>query len=291
MSTRSGFNKHFLGLRTPFPNVAHIKGDIVKLGRKTLIPYTHFSVCLSKSRRLAHFVAWNVDGASRQPDLTCDDRIRFDSRLPSDRQIGASLYSHNPLDRGHIARRADVAWGPRAEHANNDSCHYTNLAPQHRDFNQSAAGGIWGELENHILNHAEAQDQRLSIFAGPIFTHDDPEYRGVRLPLEFWKLVTYRSARRSRRLAAAGFVLSQRRAIRHFLEKRESAAAAETSSGVGAAEMQSEIDLTDFKCYQQPVSHLSALTGLDFSEYNAVDVMDHVSMVLTELSSLEAIVL
>ncbi len=37
--------------------------DAVLFEDRTSIPYTHFSLCLSAERRMARYVAWNVDGA------------------------------------------------------------------------------------------------------------------------------------------------------------------------------------------------------------------------------------
>ena len=67
-----------------------------------------------------------------------------DPRLAADAQVGNELYRANRLDRGHLARRADLLWGSTSEakKANTDSFFYTNITPQMDDFNQSARDGV-----------------------------------------------------------------------------------------------------------------------------------------------------
>ena len=156
------------------------------------LPYMHFTVAMSRSRRLARWVAWNIDGQTRFLDIGRDDqRFRVDPRLPADAQVTDEVYSDNRLDRGHLARRADLLWGTRAdaERANFDSFYFTNITPQMDTFNQAERFGVWGRLEIALL--AAVDQQRACVLAGPVLGPDDPEYRGVRIPREFWKLLAY----------------------------------------------------------------------------------------------------
>lgn len=249
IGARSGYDADFLGLHAPMPTMSiGQKRDAVNFGRAQTIPYTHFSVCLSAKRRLAKFVAWNIDG-SRKVQLGSQS-FRTDPRIDKKYQSDNSLYSGNKLDRGHIARRADLAWGPIAEarQANRDSYFYTNIAPQHERFNQSSRGGLWGRLENLILEEAATEDIRVSVIAGPIFGDDDPEYRGVKIPRDFWKLVAYRGADKT--LNAACFVLSQSTLL----------------SDIEA------FDFDPFRLYQISVSELSSRTNLGFEAYEEADI-------------------
>ena len=249
---RAGFDSNFLGIKVPIPHMStSIKRDAVNFGRANLIPYTHFSVCLSAKRRMARFVAWNIDGARKV--VLKSHRFRQDPRLGRKVQFSNSLYANNKLDRGHIARRADLAWGrvPEAKQANRDSYYYTNIAPQHERYNQSKRGGIWGRLENIILQQAAAQDIRVSVLAGPVFRDDDPEYRGARIPQEYWKLVAYRGA--GGKLTSSSFVLSQ-------------------------VDLLSDIEtiaFDPFKLFQVSVEELSERTGLGFGAYAASDVLSN----------------
>ncbi len=68
--------------------------------------------------------------------------------------------------------------------ANDDTFFFTNCSPQHARFNQS----LWAELEDYLLNSADTRGFRASVFTGPVFTPEDPPYRGVRLPAAYWKV-------------------------------------------------------------------------------------------------------
>ncbi len=104
----------------------------------------------------------------------------LDPRIPADAQVGNDLYADNRLDRGHLARRADLTWGSEDEawQANRDSFRYTNVTPQMDDFNQSSRQGLWGRLEDALYEDVEIDDLKASVMAGPVFGHDDQVYRG-----------------------------------------------------------------------------------------------------------------
>lgn len=36
---------------------------------------------------------------------------------------------------------------------------FPNISPQHKAFNQSRLGGVWGQLENYVLDNAVAEVQ------------------------------------------------------------------------------------------------------------------------------------
>ncbi|MBC2934268.1 DNA/RNA non-specific endonuclease [Nocardioides sp. zg-1228] len=190
------------------------------------LDYTHFTVRMHPERRLAWWVAWNIDGLRLFPGESISrsgERFRLDPRLPADAQVGEAAYADNDLDRGHVARRSDLLWGTLAEarQANSDSFFFTNITPQHQDFNQSGRGGVWGLLENAVLALDGLQDRRLSLFAGPVLAPTDPLYRGVRLPVEYWKVVVYVA---DDQLRAKAFVLTQdlsglERAVPDFLDE------------------------------------------------------------------------
>ncbi len=176
-----------------------------------LLDYTHFSLQMHATRRLASWVAWNIDGLSLFPGESISrsgEDFRADPRIPEDEQTLDAAYAGNDLDRGHIARRSDLLWGTLAEarQANSDSFFFTNITPQHQDFNQSGRGGVWGLLENAVLELEGLEDRRLTLFGGPVLAPDDPPYRGVQLPVEHWKVVVYRL---DEELRAKAFVLTQ----------------------------------------------------------------------------------
>lgn len=207
----SDYDAGFLGSAVPLPAAdAGVDSDLLVVAGTTVIPYTHFSLAMSRSRRFARWVAWNIDGAAIRRLSRSNISFRRDERLPAEAQVGDELYRNNPLDRGHLARRADLLWGSLAEarQANVDSFFFTNITPQHEGFNQSGAGGIWGQLEDALFAEVDVADLRVSVMGGPIFAENDPVYRGVRLPRRFWKILYYREGD-DPTVRARGYVLTQ----------------------------------------------------------------------------------
>lgn len=215
-----------------------------------LLTYTHFTLQMNATRRLASWVAWNIDGLTlfSGDDIgRSGEAFRADPRIPRGDQTLDDAYAGNELDRGHLARRSDLLWGTLAEaqQANSDSFYFTNITPQHQDFNQSGRGGVWGLLENAVLAQEGLVDRRLSLFAGPVLAPDDPLYRGtVQLPREHWKVVVYRLDGRPRWRC---FVLSQ------------------DLDDVSAVDF-----LDEFDTYLVPLEMLEARTGLGFPSLRAV---------------------
>jgi len=185
-----GYDRQFLGTDVA-PPVAPGDGGHA-------LDYTHFSLSQNTVRRLAWWVAWNIDGERLFPgDSITRAGLRFrpDSRLGPDEQTTDAVYAGNRLDRGHVARRADLLWGSveEARQANSDSFFFPNITPQMDDFNQERLGGSWGLLEAAVLSQEGLAPRRLSLFGGPVLAPDDPPYRGlVQVPREHWKVITYR---------------------------------------------------------------------------------------------------
>lgn len=191
---RTGFDPDFLDQTVDLPRLSNPNfNDAFKLNGSEIIHYTHFSLALSRSRRFAFWVAWNIDGGRLRRFSREGLRFDLDPRIPADLQAGDHLYADNRLDRGHIARRADLVWGgnDEAQMANKDSFFFTNIAPQMDNFNQSSAGGIWGKLEDAVFEEVDVEDIRISVFGGPVLRPDDREYRGLKIPREFFKVLVY----------------------------------------------------------------------------------------------------
>lgn len=202
----------------------------------------HFSVTMNLERRLAWSVAWNVDGLRFHPGIARSSSFFLDDRLTDEQQTGEDVYRDNDLDRGHIARRADLLWGTidEAKQANRDSFTFTNITPQMAGFNQSSRGGIWGELEHGVLDMEELVDRRITVFGGPVLAADDPPYRDlVQVPRDHWKVVVYKVADA---LRAKAFLLTQ------------------DLDGLRTAY------LDDFATYELSLGELAARTGLSFAD-------------------------
>jgi endonuclease G len=195
---REGYDPEFLGgenLRVPLPSLspaqkalaARVEGAEPGEDPHEL-RYHHFSVVMNRARRLAFFTAVNIDGRLRKPVDRAADRWVLDPRLGPDAQVGNEWYGR-PFDRGHLVRRLDPTWGrsPRvAKVANDDTFHFTNCSPQHFRFNEGK--NLWAGLEDYLLAKAAGERRRMTVFTGPVFAEDDPEFRGVRIPRRFWKV-------------------------------------------------------------------------------------------------------
>ena len=240
-----GYDADFLGIALAPPDTTEDDADTDPLS--TPLDYMHFTLRMHPTRRLAWWVAWNIDGLRLFPSESISrsgESFRLDPRIPEAAQTGEAAYSDNDLDRGHVARRSDLLWGALAEarQANSDSFFFTNITPQMADFNQSGQGGAWGLLENAVLAQEGLEERRLTLFAGPVLHPADPPYRGiVQLPVEHWKVVVYRL---DGQLRFKSFVLSQDldalgRAVPDFLD--------------------------DFDTYLVPLELLAERTGLTFA--------------------------
>ncbi|NAT21395.1 MULTISPECIES: DNA/RNA non-specific endonuclease [Pseudomonas syringae group] len=190
LKKRQGYAENFLGdFVVPWPAVdAELAADVYPLDNTgNRLDYTHFSITMSRSRRLALYVGVNIDGASSVEVKRGKDAWSFDGRLPAEAQIGESVYADNLLDRGHLVRRQDPNWGKEAEVANGDTFHFTNCSPQMAAFNQKT----WLELEDYILENTRRWKSRVTVFSGPVLRDDDRSYRNIRVPSAFWKVVAF----------------------------------------------------------------------------------------------------
>jgi endonuclease G len=221
----------------------------------TILHYTHFSIVMSKSRRLAYYTVVNIDGNQLIDIQRSNDQWFFDPRIERGYQCGPELYSGNSLDRGHLVRRRDPVWGEKAEEANRNTFHFTNCSPQHAFLNQKT----WLELENYILDHAENDKLRVTVFTGPVFRTDDMLYRGVQIPAEFWKVVVMVKADGT--LSATAYLQTQKNLIENL-----------------------EFAYGAYKTYQVPISHIEKLTDLQFGELRTHDPIDSPTIQVIEMA-------
>ena len=205
---RAGYDAAFLGVKIPLP-VVRAKADVVTFPwegrRQSVLKYQHFSVVMSRSRRVCIFSACNIDGSS--PRRFKRPSWRLDGRIPSSQQIRDECYGNEPLfARGHMTRREDPIWGTPSAAAlgNTDSMHVTNTVPQMQPFN----AGIWLALESYALENARDDRMRISVFTGPFLLADDPIREGVRIPRSFWKVIAFIHDV-TRKLCATGYTMSQ----------------------------------------------------------------------------------
>jgi endonuclease G, mitochondrial len=223
-SNRPGYDPSFLeSVDVALPRLskameqdtARIRSDAQKNDDPFELTYYHYSVYMNKRRRTAWFSAANVDGDHR-PNIgkRRGDRWYIDPRILRSEQIGQEAFERG-IDRGHLTRRQDTAWGSdvaSAIQANNDTFHFTNCSLQASPFNQGK--DRWQGLEQFLLEqHAKKERRRLVVITGPLFAANDPLYKNdrmnysVRCPLQFWKVCVL--IKQDGTPSATGFVLGQ----------------------------------------------------------------------------------
>jgi endonuclease G len=235
-----GFDAQFLGVPAPLPRVSEADA-----AASVELDYVHFTVVLDSARRFARVTGVNVDGALLV-ELERGDRWQFDERIPADWQAG----------------RRDPVWGAPevGARANDDTFRYPNAAPQASGFNQSKE--LWLGLEEHVLGHARVHRQRLSVYTAPVLGAGDPPYRGVRVPLRFWKIAAWNAGGAESdggSLAAIGFVVDQAPLV-------DPEALREPMPGEAPS-------LGPFRTFQVPIADIAALTDLAMPDLVAADRM------------------
>jgi endonuclease G, mitochondrial len=250
LGDRTGYDPLFLGTGVPMPAATT---DAVTV----LLPYLHYSVLFRPDRRFAAMTALDLDGR-RLKSLDRADHWQLDPRLAAELQAGPPVYAHNDLDRGHLVMRASSMWGDTEEEvrrAEADTFYFPNAAPQAATFNQGRE--MWLGLEEYLQKHAATFDRKLAVFAGPVLDPDDPPYRGIQIPLRFWKVVAFVQ---DGALAATGYILDQTPLV-DDLDAVLAAAAAE-----GAVP-----PLGEFRTFQVPIADIAVLAGLDLDQLVLVD--------------------
>lgn len=258
-STRKGYEPGFLGkgFNVTLPSLSDAMKRRAAVSQQPqtghpayVLPYHHFSVVVSKERQIAFFTAVNIDGSIAHRIKREPDKWIYDPRIERTEQLGNEIYQTNALDRGHLVRRLDPAWGKSleiAKTANDDTFHFTNCSPQHENFNQNDA--TWAGLEDYILDNAIAENLRVTVFSGPVFAKTDPPYRGAKLPKQFWKVVSMVTDQH--KLSATAYLLSQASLLQD-LESLEFAFGA-------------------YRTFQVPVDRVERLTGFSFGRLGAHD--------------------
>lgn len=253
-SGRQGYQEEFLGhgARVRLPSLAGLpQDDIAPLisDGSFVLNYQHFSTVHCISRRMAFLSACNVDGA-KLISVPRHDTWSYDGRIRIEHQMLREVYgpqSEKKFSRGHMTRRQDPNWGTPAiaARANIDTFFATNICPQWQPFND----GLWGDLEDYILNNTNDDDKRVSVFTGPFFSANDPERFGALVPRDFWKVVAFNS-QSTGRLAAIGYVMSQGKYL---------------DTGIAG-------DLEDFEMAQRPLAFIEERSGLRFEDLQDSDV-------------------
>jgi endonuclease G len=260
-----GYDESFLGKNwnVPLPQVTGpAKDSLLQLkDGSTVRNYTHFSIAMHKDRKMAMFTAHNVDGKSINYEVKRVD-WELDPVVGESNQWGNELYGNNDLDKGHLVRRRDVIWGPdkEARKANQDTFYYTNASPQHKNLNQK----IWLNLENWLLQKADENEKKLAVFTGPVLRDDDKEYRGAKIPADFWKIIVL-ERESDHQMAAAAFMMSQKDMISHLGHSKSNGRELYKNMEIEA------VDTSMVAPYQVPIQTIEDMTGLKFGSLKEVD--------------------
>lgn len=255
LQKRKGYNEKFLRQPLPLPALSEkLERDLL---RNNDVPdgelrYHRYSVKMSRARKMALFTACNIDGNALHAVKRTPDKWFLDPRLSPDDQAGEALYARNKLQRGHLVRRLDPAWGTREQAVAGiaDTFYFTNCTPQHEQFNPKS----WLGLEDYVLDTADAEDIKISVFTGPVLRARDPDYREFKIPQEFWKVIAFCDNNRGE-LRAAAYLLSQSAHLDDL-----------------------EFAFGPYKTYQTSVAEIQKRTGLDFGVLREADVFGQESV-------------
>jgi endonuclease G len=260
-----GYDPGYMGVKLPLP-----------LPSKTLRPfaakrkdnpddielkYFYYSVIQHAIRKMPMVSAINVDGdpTRRKDDSEREDKWLRDVRIDLEAQLTDRFYAKSGFDKGHMSRREDANYGDTPEDARlfaDMTCMHTNACPQVGKLNRSSSKGLWGKLEKVILEKGisveKGKQARISVYNGPIFSETDPVFRGVQIPMEFWKMVVWRDDRN--KLRATAFKLTQVPLVEDI--------------NFEAIDVDKNMEFREF---QISIEQLAALTGLDFTTFKKYD--------------------
>jgi endonuclease G len=264
---RRGYDAGFLDVPVPPPALAP---SIERVATLAPLPYQHFSILMNPARRLAFWTAVNIDGRQerhlglRQPDeWWFDERKTVTPPITAELQIGNAFYKGSGFQRGHLVRRLDPAWGEtdaQSGRGEADTFHWTNCSPQMPELNTD----WWLQVEDHVLQTANAHDHKVSVFSGSVFTEGDPLYRGVQIPLAFWKVIGWTVADEGRQaLRSLAFLVKQDDAVAALLKKRGT----KKPQARGFDEVPQPI-----QGYQTTVAELSRLVQCSFGDLARADI-------------------
>lgn len=253
------------------------KGLVAPLldGASHELAYHHFTSVICAARKFPLITAVNIDGDRLVHPGPRKDTWRRDARIADEFQPAGDFYEKGKgsdpvqFSRGHQVRLLDPCWSPSSDPAqalaeaqlgSEDTFHYTNAAPQVQTYNDID----WGNLEDYLLDKAQATQKRLTVFTGPIYRHDDPVYGKGRkggpwqIPLSFWKVAVLQKT--PTRVAAAAFIVGQTQYVKALYE-------AKVFSGLKPY----TVDEMRKRRIQTTIAAIEAETGLDFSAVRPFD--------------------
>lgn len=249
----NGYDPKFLGeeLVLPLPDFSpSLAGDVVRnnlLSNGVLAHYVNYTIITHKLQRSPILAALNIDQNLLKTARRNND-WRIDTRIGAEFQLDNDYYRRNPWDRGHLARRASVAWGAtrrEAQRASDETFYYSNATLQHENFNQDE----WLALENWVFNLNLDSNGKITVFSGPIYGDFvrtiSPQGRATAsIPSGFFKVVCFINRENEELDVRAFMMLQDEEALRDKLGNR----------------------MFNFQRYQVTISEIENLTGLEFDD-------------------------
>jgi len=258
-SKYTGFDDHFMGVPTPLPKLgaqlARKAATLLHGPKQIVLKYQHYSTIVHSLRRMPIVSAINVAG---DPTLRKDkadrvDRWMRDNRIDLNVQLSDDFYAKSGFDIGHMSRREDADWGVDADAAKEAAdltCMYSNACPQVPNLNRAVFGyhGVWGELEKIVLENGARKEagesSKICVYNGPIFVDTDPTFKGVQIPMRFFKVIVWRNG--ANEMKSTAFVLSQEDLV----------------GGIQFEELQFDKEFVEHQC---SIAYLEKLTDLTFT--------------------------
>ncbi len=203
-----GFDEKFLGVKVGLPVLSRALESAAARRLDDpdsyVLPFTHFSTVVHAKRRLPIFAAVNIDGGQLNPTKKPSRPVwSYDPRIDEAEQPDDSIFS-DMVQRGHMAAREFMWWGPdeEAQEADIHSFTLTNVCPQIGSFNGQRE---WRAIERMLFQAAKDQKRKVVCFMGPFFSRSDPLYdalrsdnstaawdTGMRMPNKFWYILVWR---------------------------------------------------------------------------------------------------
>ncbi len=129
---------------------------------------------------------------------SCGSTFEADYFLKTQNADGTTKYDGFGYDRGHLAPSADFRWSASAL---SESYYYSNMTPQHPDFNR----GSWASLEGLLRKIVEQEKKQFYILTGPILSEDLPfiekSVNKLKIPELHYKIIVDASAENPRGMA------------------------------------------------------------------------------------------
>lgn len=284
-SNRAGYDPDFLSKAVAIPTIPSkllthcaVPAGLKRSTANTVLRYHHFSLVIRADRRMPLFTIVNIDGRRLRKinrttgEVEAVETWYTDPRLRPEQQLDQDVFERQKprlFDRGHMVRRLDPAWGSTvaAKQAADDTFHFANCCPQISAFNQH----LWARIENYALDNAGAEKRQITVITGPVFGDNDPLYRGVNVPRQFWKIVVRVSADDGN-LRATAFLADQNAAL----------------DAAFGSDTESFTDIGKVVMFQKSVADIERLTGLTFGGLRDHDTMTvGLEAVTPELGSLD----